>query len=242
MLLNFIQSFFCLALLSTSPLNGREVEADGSDEEITLHLSDRKSDAQQDLASLFFRSYKCVDSASKNVDGTLTIKFANEDCYMYETALKAQKVKNSFGTVRDEWQYNYMQHVEELKTQFKIPKTLEGFIEFTDYLNWDSEVIDSEIKDKPRTIYRNFDFRGHTVRVAESLLEKLECSHVENCKEVEVAISLGEDHVFLVYDELGKLVSHAQFPGRRLKAPLSCNGCHYNQETRRVDRLFKPQN
>ena len=131
-----------------------------------------------------------------------------------------------------------MSYPEQIKLSFIMPKTLKEFTKLSKYQTWPFEMIESELKDRQRKIYRNKNFRGHIIRISEMSLTKKEAAHYP-AKEVEVAISFGKDYVFFVIDQRGKLTSAAQFPDRKLKAPLSCNGCHYDLKTRSIGRFFK---
>ena len=157
---------------------------------------------------------------------------------MYDAAKKVTAHNDAFTVIRDHWQKFYMDHPEEIKLSFVMPKTLKEFTKLTKYNEWKFETIESELKDRKRKVYRNKKFKGHLIRVSVMQLTKTETKHYP-AKEVEVAISFGKDYVFFVFNEEGKLSSKAQFPDRKLNAPISCNGCHYDIKTRNIGRFFK---
>lgn len=189
--------------------------------------------ARQDLAALILKTYSCVKAVDKIEDQLVEVEFSRKDCFIYEAAKSAVGLKDAFLPLRDAWQKNYVSHAHEMNLGFQVPGTLEAFKVLTDYSAWPSEVIQSELKEGPRTIYRNKSFMGHDIRVSEMAIVA-----EENKIEVEVAISLGDDRVFLVYSTAGKLVSQAHFPRGPLLAPMSCTGCHYDADTRTVSKNF----
>ncbi len=210
----------------------------GQNKTFELNVSPSTHLARQDLAALFFESNRNVHSVTKNKDGSIVVEFSKNAGVMYDAAKKVTSQSDAFMVVRDAWQQNYMRHPEQVKLSFVMPKTLAEFTKLTNYSQWPSSTIQSELKDRPRKIYRTKDFKGHIIRVSEMNLKQKETQNHPS-KEVEIAISFENNYVFFVFDEHGKLTSAAQFPDRKLKAPLSCNGCHYDLKTRSIGRFFK---
>ena len=223
---------FCISLIS------KHQTAAAQQKIFHLKVSNSSQLARQDLAALFFESNRNVKSVTKNIDGSIQVEFLKEFGVMFDAAKKVTQTDDAFMVIRDEWQKNYMNHPEEIKLPFKMPKTLKDFTKLTKYQKWPVEIIESELKDRKRTVYRHKNFQGHVIRISEMKLTQNETKN-HPAKEVEIAISFGKDYVFFVFDEEGNLTSAAQFPERKLKAPLSCNGCHYDLKTRSIGRFFK---
>jgi|GEM_PF-6357366 len=221
----------------------------------TIYIAPPEHIAQLDLAKLWFEANQCVQRAeleerNGQLTGNLVVRLKEgAQCYA-KKFLEAQDPEASegqFARWRDTWIENYLPAIAQLKTNFVIPKTHAQFLKLTGYEKWESETIDSLIKRRPRTIWRHFDFKGHKVRITRMKLTQEECDDhsgepsgaASACVEHEVAISLADNYVFAVYDHRGNLTDRAQFSGHQKKMPISCNGCHYSQQTRSLSRFFK---
>lgn len=204
-----------------------------SDLKLSLNTPRFNNAARQDLAALILKTYSCVKSVDKVGDQIIEVEFSRKNCFIYDAAKSGVGLKDAFLPLRDAWQKNYSTHTDEMNLNFQVPVMLEAFQTLTDYKTWPSEIIQSELKGKSRKVYRNHSFKEHDVRISE-----MEILEEENKIEVEVAISLGDDRVFLVYSTAGKLVSQAHFPRGPLLAPMSCTGCHYDAKARSVSKNF----
>ncbi len=240
--------WFALSLTLSLPFSLGSSIATAQGKQVKIYIAPPEHIAQLDLAKLWFHSYQCVQSAvlekeNNQLTGNLNlITQESKECHISEFLERDHGEEPQFSAWRDFWIQNYISTIGTLKINFEIPPTHSDFLGLTEYENWKSETIESAVKRRPRQIWRSPNFRGHKVRVTRMQLREEECTSSASCLEHEIAISLGKDYVFAVYDHDGNLAQHAQFAGHKKKTPISCNGCHYSRKTRSLSKFFKEIN
>lgn len=142
--------------------------------------------------------------------------------------------------LRSVFEARYLATIPARRQSTWILPTIAEFAAATDFAAWPSRIVEvSAVKRKTRRIFRSPDGFAPAMSVSQTL-DTNSGDPLAPILETEVGVKRehGEDWDFYAYNRAGELSMYSTFPAGERPAPRICIGCHYDGDTRAIERFF----
>lgn len=160
-----------------------------------------------------------------------------------DVVLNANGLSDGTALTSVQWEKAWVQFLLEgfgrLNYEKALPASHDELVTVTGYKSWPMEVVkESLVKQKTRVIYRSPAGVKPRMHISETHDDR-KGDPASPIRETEVAMQRPDgDWDFFVYGKNGLPDQYSEFPSGHKVVPSICMGCHYNLQTRSMDRIF----